>query len=248
MIAQMISRLKWKQLTRDTPRIVRNDEYGGYYGQYHQDRFVADLLWHKRDGFFVDIGANDGVSFSNTLYFEKTLGWSGIAFEPHPMVFKKLSAARSCATINAGVGPENATLKFSCVDAGAAMLSGFTSTFDRSHRRRVQRELRKFGAELYEIDVPTVRLADVLQQHNRNEIDYLSLDTEGGELQILNSIDFENILVGCLSIENNTLGLEVYNFMSDHDFQLAAIAGCDEIYVNRKTFLNSRMHNRLSAA
>jgi FkbM family methyltransferase len=248
MLARMFSRLKWNQVTREIPRIVRDEKFPSYYGQYHQDRFVADLFQHKRGGFFVDIGANDGISFSNTCYFEKALGWSGIAFEPHPVVFKKLAAARSCATVNAGVGPDNAILKFSCVDAGAAMLSGFTDTFNRSHRSRVQRELRKFGAEMKEIDVPTVRLEDSLRQQNHCEIDYLSLDTEGGELEILKSIDFANIFVGCLSIENNTHGLEIYHLMSDQGFRLSAIAGCDEIYVNRKLILERRTLNHSHVA
>jgi FkbM family methyltransferase len=237
MIGRMFTRLKWNQVTREVPRIVRDEKFPSYYGQYHQDRFVADLFQNKRDGFFIDIGANDGISFSNTYYFEKTLGWSGIAFEPHPVVFKQLATARSCTTINAGVGPDNAILKFSCVDAGAAMLSGFTDTFNRSHRRRVQRELRKFNAELNEIDVPTVRLEDSLRNHSQNEIDYLSLDTEGGELEILKSIDFNNIFIGCLSVENNTHGIEIYHLMSDQGFQLSAVAGCDEFYINRKLLL-----------
>jgi len=53
-----------------------------------QDVFVAELLSFKKNGVFVDIGANDGVTISNTWYFEKELGWDGIAIEPIPQIYE----------------------------------------------------------------------------------------------------------------------------------------------------------------
>jgi len=238
----MLRKHRWNQVTGTVPRLQREPHATSYFGQYHQDRFVAELFDQKRGGFFVDIGANDGVSFSNTYYFENFLGWSGIAFEPHPIVYRQLSASRTCATVNAGVGPANTIMKFSCVDVGAAMLSGFTETFDSGHRRRIRREVRKAGVKIREIDVPTLRLADVMADHKRDTIDYLSLDTEGGELEILRSIDFDRFYVRCLSIENNSKNLAIHRYMSGLGFRLSAIAGCDEIYVH------SSVPNRMQAA
>jgi hypothetical protein len=53
-----------------------------------------------RHGIFVDVGANDGVTFSNTLWLERQLGWSGLAIEPNPEVFAKLCANRRCTTLS----------------------------------------------------------------------------------------------------------------------------------------------------
>ena len=56
-------------------------------GACGQDTLIAELLGSKRDGVFIDIGANDGVTISNTYFLEKELGWSGVAIEPIPSIF-----------------------------------------------------------------------------------------------------------------------------------------------------------------
>ena len=64
--------------------------YSQYYSEYYQDRYVNRCFFKgKTSGFFVDIGAYDGVRISNSLYFEQ-LGWDGICFEPDPRQFADL--------------------------------------------------------------------------------------------------------------------------------------------------------------
>jgi len=241
MILRMLEKHRWQRATQLVPRLLSDPAAPAYHGQYHQDRFVAEFLDQQTGGFFVDIGANDGISFSNTYYFEKNLNWSGLAFEPHPDVYRRLASVRTCTTINAGVGPHNAILKFSCVNAGAAMLSGFTDTFNNSHRRRCQREVRKAGTTIREIDVPTVKLSAVMAEQQRSVIDYLSLDTEGGEFEILRSIDFDQLHVRCLSVENNSKSLAVHTYLIGKNYRLMAIAGCDEIYVHQSDLQHKRV-------
>ena len=53
-----------------------------YHSQLSQDRWVNTILGGKRDGFFVELGASDGVFMSNSLFFERELGWKGICIEP----------------------------------------------------------------------------------------------------------------------------------------------------------------------
>ena len=78
----------------------------GYHSQHGQDRFVADLLFHsKRGGVFVDVGAYEGITFSNTLHFEREFGWTGIAVEPHPASFAELAASRNCLVSNCCMSP-----------------------------------------------------------------------------------------------------------------------------------------------
>src|SRR5215510_8537437 len=76
-----------------------------YHSQHGQDRFIdTNLLRGKRGGVFVDVGAYDGVALSNTCYFEKELGWTGLCIEPNPIVFERLTQNRNCTTVNCGVG------------------------------------------------------------------------------------------------------------------------------------------------
>jgi hypothetical protein len=74
-----------------------------FHGQISQDLIAYLFFNRKKDGFFVDIGANDGVTYNNTFVFEQ-LGWKGICVEqPHPAVFKKLVANRKCDLRNVAV-------------------------------------------------------------------------------------------------------------------------------------------------
>ena len=84
----------------------------GGYGAGGQDIYIADLLSRPEHGTFVDIGANDGVTISNTLYFEKELGWNGLAIEPIPVAYEKLKVNRSCHTLNACISDREGTAEF----------------------------------------------------------------------------------------------------------------------------------------
>jgi hypothetical protein len=63
-----------------------------YYSQIRQDRYIDFFFSKKRNGVFVDIGANDGVTLSNTYFLEKERHWTGICIEPIPSSFEKLKA------------------------------------------------------------------------------------------------------------------------------------------------------------
>src|SRR2546428_3922916 len=84
-----------------------------YHSQHAQDRFIDIFLLHgKREGVFVDVGAYDGVALSNTYYFEKELGWSGLCIEPNPLAYERLARTRKCLSLNCGVGANEKTLEF----------------------------------------------------------------------------------------------------------------------------------------
>ena len=61
------------------------------FSQFNQDKFIFENFFPvKSDGVFVDIGAHDGITLSNTWFFENYLGWTGYCFEPNPSLFAKL--------------------------------------------------------------------------------------------------------------------------------------------------------------
>lgn len=62
-----------------------------FYSQAGQDKYLIENIYkNKEKGFFIDIGAHDGITYSNTYYLEKELGWSGICIEPNPKIYKQL--------------------------------------------------------------------------------------------------------------------------------------------------------------
>ena len=92
--------------------MVSSGQEAVYKSQAGQDELVSKLFFrNKNDGFYLDIGAHDGESFSNTYYFDR-LGWRGIAIEPLPHLFAKLQACRTCICVNACISAEEGMVPF----------------------------------------------------------------------------------------------------------------------------------------
>jgi FkbM family methyltransferase len=195
--------------------------------------FVAGLLRNKRGGVFVDIGANDGVTVSNTLYFERELSWTGLAVEPIPDAFEKLRQNRQCHVLNACISDRAGQAYFVEVVGGAQMLSGLEAKLDPRHLRRIRKNLRRQGGTLRRIIVETITWHAALERFGIQSVDFLSLDTEGGELEILQSIDYNRTPVKVISVENNYFTNDIHRFLSSRGFRRLGAFGVDEIYVLR---------------
>jgi len=204
------------------------------YSQSGQDAFVINYFKNKRNGTFIDIGANDGVSLSNTYYLEKELGWSGICFEPIPAIFEKLDKARTCIKINAGIADKKSVERFTFVDGPSHMLSGMTKDYDPRHAQRVQHEIKTLGGKIVEVDVQCLVLNDVLEEFKIYDIDYLSIDTEGNEFKIIQTIDFNKFNIKVMTIENNYNNLEQTKYIESQGYFLQGRLEADEVFVKIK--------------
>jgi len=74
-----------------------------YYSQSNQDKWVAEFLEFKKNGYFIEVGAYDGIQTSNTYFFEKNFNWSGICIEANPSVFNSLIKNRKSVNVNKAV-------------------------------------------------------------------------------------------------------------------------------------------------
>ena len=133
----------------------------------------------RRGGTFVDIGAHDGVTYSNSFFFETMRGWRGVAIEPNPDVFAKAAANRKCTVLNCCVSNEAGTVPFLKISGYSEMLSGIVDNYHPEHRQRIEQEIRQFGGSAEVIPVETRTLNDIAAQCGLDEISYLSIDTEG---------------------------------------------------------------------
>src|SRR5664280_1701555 len=115
----------------------------GYFSQYRQDEFVDKFFNKKNAGFFIDIGAHDGVTFSNTFFLEKERGWSGICIEPIPDVFDKLKQNRRSININSCITQKNGYVRFRRVHGYNEMLSGILDLMDSEHSEQIEMDCRK---------------------------------------------------------------------------------------------------------
>jgi FkbM family methyltransferase len=207
----------------------------GFYAQCGQDVFLdEDVFFGRKGGAFIDIGANDGVSLSNTYFFEKTRGWTGICIEPQPDKFASLQKERTSLCIQGCVTDSPGTAEFLAVSGAAEMLSGLCSKYDPRHRARIDREVREAGAETAVIKVPCFTFAQIIEKGALRRIDYLSIDTEGGELDILKTIDFDAVAIEALSVENCYWDGRYEQLLRSKGYALIAVLGDDEIYLQQK--------------
>lgn len=160
------------------------------HAQLLQDLVCALIFDGKRDGYFVEIGVGDGTRHSNTLMLERNFGWSGILVEPARTFHETISGTRQ------------AVLDRRAVAARTGELRSFAQNVEEA-------EFSRFGdtgatADASTFEVETVRLDDLLRQHGApDEIDYISIDTEGSELDVLEGLSLGERRVNFLSIEHN---------------------------------------------
>ena len=167
--------------------------------QNFQDIWVLHELKDKREGFFVEFGATNGIDCSNTYLLEKEYGWKGILAEPNPYWNDALFQNRKCMiTTECVYTSSNEYITFNVVDSAADLstIQGYGDIDEHSQIRE----------KYHNISVRTITLHDLLKKNNAPEIiDYLSIDTEGSELDILKQffIDNTEYQIKCITVEHN---------------------------------------------
>ena len=175
-------------------KLNNNNEYffnKKSYSQIEQDLKVLKYFDYKKNGYFIEVGANDGIKLSNTYLLEKDYNWKGICIEPVPSIFNKLKKNRKSINLNYAVyNVDNKIVNLKVAD----LLSGITVDIDR-HKNILKNK---------DIKIKTKTLTSILDKYKAPKyIDYLSIDTEGSELKILHGIDFEKYKFRYINIEHN---------------------------------------------
>ncbi|XP_068242289.1 protein Star-like [Palaemon carinicauda] len=153
-----------------------------HYSQYNQSQFANEMLNGMEDGFYIEAGASEGEYLSNTLFFERRLGWRGLLIEPLPNIFKVLQGKRRKAfTINTALS----TTPFASYVTFESTIALGTS----SHLSDKGMILK--GIPLYSI----------LRALNVEVVDFLSLDIEAFEVKILKTIPWDKITFRLMCIE-----------------------------------------------
>lgn len=165
--------------------------------QLRQDLFVLTELAFLQGGYFVEFGATNGVDFSNSYLLEKEFSWKGILAEPSKIWHKELHLNRPLAIISELCvwKDSNSILNFN--ETSPATLS----TINEFSASDLHFATRKGGTHY---DVRTISLMDLLKKYDAlKDIDYLSLDTEGSEFEILNAFDFSEYSFRVITCEHN---------------------------------------------
>lgn len=173
--------------------------------QICQDWFILETLNYKEKGFFVEIGAASGVELSNTYLLEKKYDWDGILSEPSPGWRDSLEANRSCIKDYRCVYSESGKT----VNFHQTSEKEYSTIVDFSNSDKHQSKRRNFT----QYEIGTITLNDLLKEYKAPlEIDYLSIDTEGSEYEILKDFDFKKYSLKVITVEhNNTINKPLIN-------------------------------------
>lgn len=202
-----------------------------YYSQYLQDKYVFENFFNgKKNGVFIDIGACDGKDLSNTLFFEKELDWTGICFEPLNSYFEQLTKNRNCICVNGAVADFNGKGKFLEVDGYAKMLSGLVNSLSPNWSNVIDDQINRNGGSKKEIDVDCFILNDILEENQIYKIDLCSIDTEGGEFNIIKTIDLDKFDIDVFIIENNGHSEITKNYLLGNGYIFVTKIMNDEIF------------------
>lgn len=171
------------------------------YSQLKQDLKVLEFYKYKKNGFFIDIGANDGINLSNTYLLEKNYNWNGICIEPLPSQFNKLKNNRKCICVNKALyNKSNKIVKFLDTSNSKDKLGLYSGILDNFDKSLIDTHFKNCNT----INVNTINFNDLKQKYNIPKfVDYLSIDTEGSEYEILSTIDYNNTIFGIIHVEHN---------------------------------------------
>lgn len=199
-----------------------------FYSQINQDRLALNHFNFKKEGFFIDIGAHDGVKLSNTKTMEE-LGWKGICVEPNPNVYNDLARNRKCDSYNLAINDKNGRASFLIVkDIVDEMYSSLSDFHDKEH---IEHAFGELDGKIEKIEVETMTFDTLMAKYpDVKTIDFISIDTEGNEFKILKTIDFDKYDIKVLSVENNYDDTEMIEYMKAKGYE-AFKNQFDDLYI-----------------
>jgi hypothetical protein len=192
-----------------------------WFSQYRQDELVSQLLHYKRNGYFIDLAANDAVRISNTYALETTFDWNGLCIEPNPLYWTGLSY-RKCHVVAAIVGNQTMEeISFRYPRAKAPQGGILGQQFDN------KRDQWNEGHPRF-----TVSLLDIFERFQVPPvIDYMSLDIEGAEDLVMSSFPFARYQFNLMSVERPSTDLS--SLLLSHGYQLlTSIKNVDTIWAH----------------
>jgi hypothetical protein len=213
-----------------------------YYSQHGEDKFIETIFPNKKNGVCIEVGAYDGISLSNTLYFEK-LGWRALCIEPIQTAYDKCNQIRKecyqCCISNTDSEDKDFTI-FHLNDNLCAISSlEPDSRLIESHKNLITNvsncmvKVRSLNSLLSELNFP-------------KNIDFISIDTENTELDVLKGIDLNIYNVSLLVIENNYNEAYCEDYLSQYGYTKIYRLAVNDFYIKNKNYsLYNNFHGEI---
>jgi len=197
-----------------------------FYSQYGEDKILNSIFRGKRDGVCVEVGGFDGITGSNSYFFEK-LGWRCLVVEPMPDFCSRIRKVRACELAETAVSDKDGEAVF-YVAQGAETLSTMETAPD--HFARISNE----GADVKKTTVKTRKLDEVLRDHRFDRMDFISIDVEGHELAVLNGFSVDKFRPRIILLEDNFSGRDrsITRYLKRYGYVRFKRTGCNDWYAH----------------
>lgn len=152
---------------------------------------------------------------------KKNHNWRGINVEANKTVYDKLVVNRpNSININCAVCNTDGEAEFYCNSGGTEMLSGLKNNYDPRHLNRVENENNYGNLTPEIINVKTKKIETICDEYKITHIDYLSIDVEGAEFEVIKSINFEKVFIDVIEFENNynDLSIPIIEYLKGKDY------------------------------
>lgn len=204
------------------------------YSQLKQDLNVISFFNENKNLYFIDIGANDGKTLSNTFLLEKEYEWNGICSDPLPSAFEKLRECRDVFCDNNAVFSKSGlSLEFSETN----LFSGLVEYIDAHVETKKNNKIK----------VNTITLDELLKKYKAPAvIHYFSLDTEGSELEILKSVDFNKYKFLYINLEHNFIEprrSDIKKLLLKNGYLYKGQNRWDDDYIHESTVIGTYYNN-----
>ena len=201
-----------------------------YFGSKDQDQWVVEEVFkHKKKGYFIDLAATNGLFENNTFILETKYEWNGIAIEPNSLFFKSLKKNRKCKVLKDVVLTDGDDIKFfENGPTGGILGEGYDNNFEK-RSKMINKNYNKISSK------KTKSINQILVENNVPKIiDYLSLDVEGAETEIMRNFPFNDYIILSATIERPTE--ELNNLLFNNGYIFIKNFKADSFYLHKTLY------------
>jgi len=183
-----------------------NEDIIKYYSANGEDFLLWQFFNFKQDGFYIDVGAFDGIHFSNTYSFE-IQGWKGACVEPNPVFFPYLvknRPASTCLQAACVSDMEKGQTTIFCEELGLLSSTNMTDDYEKFVKERFQKRGLVFDG-FKQVTVPVITIDEAIARYlpDKTHIDLVSIDVEGAEIDVLKGFDARRHCPEIIVVESN---------------------------------------------
>ena len=218
-----------------------------FYSQQGEDLFILKNLINKKcpSGVFVEVGALDGIKYSNTGFLEQELCFSGVLIEPSEFFYRLEQSRHKCICVRKAIAETHKRVLFKQDWARSGIVDTLPEEY--LHQQFYEGNVDKpFRMEEYVRELETTPLHDVLEEHKIEYIDFMSIDVEGGELGVLQSMNWDiPTYVICIELQgvDEDKDNACRQILIENGFKLRQKLSINEFYVNDAYFRKNELYD-----